>query len=272
MKKLWIAVLLFLCLPVLAGTGWALSDDEIAGQCAEAAYGTEDNRYLSAEVSVGSLAADGALYASGADIAIVNSGDLGRNLPGGTVTYEDCRVVFMEDRTLAVVTVSPAELRDLLEVGVSRIVMDDEQMTDREASAWGGFPQIGGFEFEYDVSSLPGGRIRWIRINGEKLDLTDNTPGLTLCATGYMLQGGWDYPVSGGEDLETTLSEALFSYIQARGTVSPPGTGERIIAVGSKDEALLDAMHISPVLLLVAVLLFGTVRSRRFKKYYDFER
>ena len=265
----WIAVLLIL---MLTSAALAIEPDALAGEGKDAVFGTENVSSLSDETPIGDLCADAARFAADADIAVLNSGDIGGNLLGGTITYADCLRIFNEDRVLAVATVSPAELKDLLEIGVSRIVMDSEEMTDREASAWGGFPQISGFDFEYDVSSLPGSRIRWIRIDGNRLDLTDSTPSLRLCATEYFLSGGWDSAPVEAESLPVTLSEALFRYIESEGTISPPPGSDRIFTGGSKDNGIFDSLGISPLFLFIAVLIFGAVRSWRFKEHYDFKR
>ena len=268
------ALCLAFLLTLLSPAARAIGDDETAGESTDAFLGTEDIRSLSDETDIGDLAADAVRHASGADIAVLNSGDLGRNLIGGTITYADCRAVFTEDRELAVVTVTPAQLKDILECGVSHIVMNSDEETDRETSAWGGFPQISGFVFQYDVSALVGSRIRWIEIDGDALDLADNTTTLTLCATAYMLSGGWDcFDLGGGEPVGMTLSEALFTYICEQGTISLPVayTG-RIQTAGSKDNGLFELLGVSPLILFISVLIFGSVRSWRFKKYYDFRR
>lgn len=273
MKARAIILLLLFCFAGMCSEALAVDDDAIAGKLSDAFFGTENNSSLSAETQIGDLAADAALFAAEADIALICGGNLGRNILGGDAAYSDCRAVFKEDKRLAVVSVSPAELKDILEVGVSHIVLNDEELIDREASAWGGFPQIAGFELEYDASSLPGGRIRWIRINGQKLDTADNAARLSLCVSEDMLNGQWGYPaMSGGAVLNITYSEALFSYIQSHSDVTPSNTDSRIFSCGSKDNNLLESMHIAPLLLLIAVFIFGAVRSRSFKKHYDFKR
>lgn len=262
------------CIALLSPVAYAIEDSAVAGTGSDAVYGTETINYLSTEVSIGSLAADAAKYASGADLAIINSGDLNANLLGGEITYADCVGVFAEDRELAVTTITPKQLKALLEIAVGRIIMNEEQMTDREASAWGGFPQIAGFTFQYDVGQLVGNRVRWIKIDDEELILTDDETVYTLCASSYMLSGGWEdfEDLGGGEPIDITLSEALFSYIQSEGTVTPPGTIERIYTAGSKDYGIFDSLGISPLFLLLACILYGTVRTWKFKPYYDFER
>lgn len=266
MRKICTALLLSALLVLPA---WALEDTAVAGTGTDAFYGNESIHALSGETEVGGLCADAARAVSGADIAIVNSGDVGGNLTGGEITYADCKRILNEDRALAVVTVTPAKLRDILEIGVSHIVMDGEEMIDREQSAWGGFPQISGFEFDYDVAAQPGGRIHGIRMNGTALDLTDTATEITLCAAEHMLSGGWDYyDMGGGESVGVTLSQALFRYIEEEGTVSPPDKAERINSRGSKDNSIWSNLKVAPLLLLIAVVIYGGGyrRVRRFEE------
>lgn len=269
MKKLCIFLLLasLLMTPVSA-----LEDTAVAGTGADAFYGNESINALSCETSVGDLCADAARTVSGADVVILNSGDMGGNLIGGEITYADCKRIFNEDRALAIVTISPARLKDILEVGVSHITMDEEQMIDREVSAWGGFPQISGFEFSYDVAALAGSRVHEIRMDGVVLDLTDSTTELTLCATEYMLSGGWGYSDLGdGDTVDCTLSEALFRHIEAEGTVTPSTSLERIHSRGSQDNSIWNSLKVTPLMLLIALLIYGGGRTWHYDKFQDLE-
>ena len=269
MKKLCIFLLLtsLLMAPVSA-----LEDTAVAGTGTDAFYGNESISALSGETGIGGLCADAARTTSGADIALLNSGDIGGNLVGGEITYGDCKRIFNEDRTLAVITVSPARLKDILEVGVSHIVMNEEEMIDREVSAWGGFPQISGFEFSYDVAALAGSRVHEITMDGVVLDLTDSTTQITLCATEYMLSGGWGYgEAGGGEPVGCTLSEALFRHIRREGTVTPPTSLDRIRSRGSKDGSIWDSLKVTPLLLVIALLIYGGGRTWHYDKYQELE-
>ena len=269
MKKLSVFLLI---LSLLALPAAALEADAVAGTGTDTFYGNESVNALSSETQIGDLCADAARAVTGADIAILNSGDIGGNLPGGDIPYSECCRVFNDDRTLATVTVSPAQLRDILEIGVSRIVLTEDELIDRDASAWGGFPQISGFEFDYDVGGAVGGRIHEMRIDGVILDPNDTASQLTLCATEYMLSGGWGYgDLGGGTPVELTLSEALFRYVEREGTVSPAAELERIDSRGSKDDDIWRNLKVTPLLLLIALLIYGGGRARHFRKYEDLE-
>lgn len=251
----------------------ALEDTAVAGRSMDTYYGTESQDRLSSETAIGDLCADAARWASGADIAILCSGDIGGNLIGGDITYGDCKRVFYEDKALAVVEITPAQLKDLLEAGVSHMALNEEVMIDRDTSAWGGFPQISGFEFSYDVAAMVGNRVHEIRLGGVTLDLTDATTPLRLCATEEMLSGGWGYrDMGGGEGADATLTEALFYYIQEQETITPPAELQRITPRGSKDDSLWSNLKVTPLLLVIAILVFAGGRKWRYKQYYDFNR
>jgi 5'-nucleotidase len=73
-----------------------------------------------AESALGSVLADALREVAGADVALLNNGGLRADLPAGELTYGALFEVLPFDNTLSVVTVSPAELRGLLEVAYNR--------------------------------------------------------------------------------------------------------------------------------------------------------
>jgi len=88
---------------------------------------TLSTEYPGSDVScLGCIVADAVRGASGAEVALVNSGDLAGDLSQKTVTREDVRNVFREDRPLAVAALSAEELAQVLEHALSCIVVDSE--------------------------------------------------------------------------------------------------------------------------------------------------
>lgn len=221
------------------------------------------------ETPLGATAADAAQYVSDADAVIINGGVFSANLMGGEVTYQDCRSVFGEDLPLYTAEVSPAELRAILEYCVSAARVTPEEALDREASRFDCFPQISGFSFLYDLSAPSGDRVVWIRHGEQELDLNDTSGQLLLCTTEPVLSGAG---VTGQVLPEETLTSALASYIEKQdGPLGAPGM-DRIRTRGSRESGIFESLHISPLLLLVALICFGAVGSYPFKKYYDFKR
>lgn len=221
------------------------------------------------ETPLGSAVADAACFVSDADISIIHGGIISANLRGGDATYADCKGIFHEDSPLYAVTVSPRELRDILEFCVSQAQVTREEYLDREKSKFDCFPQISGFSFLYDLSAPSGNRVVWIQYDGEELDLTDDTSEILLCTTEPILSGAG---IQGYNSVSDTVSTALFSYIEAYdGPVQQPQT-DRIQTRGSNESGLFASLGLSPLLLLVALVCFGAVGSYPFKKYYDFKR
>lgn len=254
---------------VFSGNACALSEEQSAGTVAELLVGSGEVDSRVEETPLGAVTADAAQYVSDADVVIINGGIFSANLMGGNVTYGDCSNVFGEDLTLYTVSVSPAELRRVLEYCVSHAQVTQEEYLDREASGFDCFPQIAGFSFLYDLSAPSGDRVVWIRYDGQKLALDDNEKRLLLCTTGPILSG----TALQGQSVEgQTVSTALFSYIEAHdGPLLPPQMN-RIETRGSNESGIFASLNISPLLLLVVLLCFGAVGSYPFKKYYDFKR
>jgi 5'-nucleotidase len=72
------------------------------------------------ESALGSVLADAVREVAGADVALLNNGGLRADLPAGELTYGALFEVLPFDNTLAVVTVSAAELKGLLEAAYGR--------------------------------------------------------------------------------------------------------------------------------------------------------
>ena len=126
------------------------------------------------QCSLGSAAADAARLSAGTDFAILNGGDFEGNLPPGEADWQRIRGVFSNDRELAKVSVTAAELWQILEHGVSKAVLNEELKIDREASEFDGFPQVSGFKFCYDMSAPVGERVYSVTAdNGEKIERGD---------------------------------------------------------------------------------------------------
>lgn len=256
-----VLVLMSCVLPVFA---W--SKDDPVGYVPQNLFGGAEA--LSNETTLGMAAADALCYVSGAEIAIVNGGDLSSGLNDGEQTYGAVRAAFAEDREVAVAQVTPKELCAMLEAGVSHIVVDpDTSLIKREQSSFEGFPQVSGFWFQYDAAGPAGERIMYVRLEGEgELDLTDDTRRITIAATADLFSGAYDFPqTENASPLGMTLSEALAEYI-ASGEGSDMGTGDHMTVAGSRDESLLSLLPEWLLPVVVLVLIIGAGSGRRLKK------
>ncbi len=223
--------------------------------------------------ALGNAAAEAARIWAGTDLAILNGGDLGADLQPREVTWEEVQGAFSTDRALATVTVTVEELWQLLESGVSHAVLDDQLKIDREASSFGGFPQIAGFTFTYDMSAPVGQRIYSVTLDsGEALDReADGGRELTLCATEYMLTGGYDYPAVDVQIrlLGVTMAEAMADAL-AQGKLEAVDYGGRVRVIGSGDDTLISTDPMM-VILFLAVMVLATA-GLRLRRKMEFRR
>lgn len=229
---------------------------EIAlGECIQ---GLSVDNALWQECDLGDYIADALRVETGADIALVPGGLLEKALAGvGTVTesmVEDC---FAENCSVFCDTISPAELKSLLEEGVSHWVQNTQEVLDGDASSYTGYLQISGFSVKYDASAPIGDRVLSIRLGGaeESLDLTEEGAIITAAIPGTM-------ELEREGDSKGTLVDLVKSYIQSQGTVTLKDNG-RVTVIGAHAKDLID--YVPPV-LLVAVLGLLIVNAALFQK------
>ena len=98
------------------------------------------------ETALGDIVADAMAYAGGTQIAIANGGDLNGVLEAGGATFDDVIAVFTEDKQLATANISAENVWDLLEYGVSKVTIGDDEKTDEIKSSFDGFPQVSGIQ------------------------------------------------------------------------------------------------------------------------------
>ena len=172
---------------------------------------TSDKNALYRQCSLGDAAADALRKYLGTDIAIVNGGDLLGNLQPGDTTTEDLNACLREGRTLAVAEITGAELYQIMESALSHTVITDKREFDAELSAHGAFPQISGFRVSYNPGWPAGERISRMTFQDKPVEKDDR---LTLAATVYMLDGGYDLPeIEGYTARSETLTDVMAAYI-----------------------------------------------------------
>lgn len=228
--------------------------------------------YPGSDVScLGCIVADAVRGASGAEVALVNSGDLAGDLSQKTVTREDVRNVFREDRPLAVAELSAEELAQVLEHALSCIVVDSEtERIDRAESDFDGFAQVSGIKVKYDASARAGERIYALELeDGTKLDPERDEITLTVAATAHMWEGGYGYPVVADyERLDTGLVGALEQWLSPECVYVDT---DRIVALGTADNVIINVLprEILVLLLIAAIILIGSLRRkhRRYRRW-----
>ena len=197
------------------------------------ACGTPNGR--TCESMIGNVITDAMRVTYGTDVAITNSGGIRADLtcpneenpddycPAGTepntITRGQVLSVLPFGNVVATVDVTGAELKEMLEVGVSSMP---------EAS--GGFPQVSGFCFTYDITAEPGSRVTGAvrqaadgSCTGEALDLTEGAT-YTLATNDFTASGGDGYPdVSDRMTTRDPLDQVVGNAIAGNALAAVPG-------------------------------------------------
>ena len=131
------------------------------------------------ESELGNLCADACRWRTGADIAVVNGGDMRTDLPAGDVTRGDIMAIFPFGSNIQVAEVNGKTIREMLEHSVFGF-----------PAAFGGFLTPSGLTFSFDPTKPAGQRVSDIYIDGKELD--DNKI-YKLAASDFLFVGGDDY-------------------------------------------------------------------------------
>ena len=173
------------------------------------------SRDYNAESDLGNLFADIVRQQMQADVGLMPSGALRRDLAQGTVRQVDLLDAFPFTDRVASLELSGAVLLEVIEQGLS---------LER------GVLQVSGLEVHYNPQALPGRRINSIKVNGQALV----SKALYRVATVEILAQGGDKYVQfkRAEKLEfarDSFSKILLTYFASRNTVFTPVRG-RLIA------------------------------------------
>ncbi len=172
------------------------------------------------ETNLGDLCADAFKKATGADIAILNSGGIRTSIPSGDITYGDVISVMPFNNKVCEVSVSGQTILDALEMSV--------RLTPGE---FGGFLQVSGMTFELDASiATPvtvDGKGIFVSLSGERrvknvkvgTDTLDPTKNYNLVSTSYTLKSMGDgYTMFNDStiifDEDVLDNQVLIDYIQ----------------------------------------------------------
>lgn len=263
MKRTFTALLLVLLLasPALAAG---------VGQSQLLLKASDDDGYTCLSVSLGSYAADTMRQAAGTDFALLPSGLLGLNLQAGPVDDEALALSFPKDEPVYVVTLTPAQLGEILEHACSRLAIDETEHLDRDASQWAGFLQLSGLHVIYDVPALPGRRVYEVKLDdASELDLTDDGAVYTAAVPQSMLDGTYGYPVLSAGAPVGTLRELVARRVAAEGITQAPDD-RRIILYGARQNEIID--YFSPLLIIFVILLFAVFGGHKWRRAANFER
>ena len=131
------------------------------------------------EAELGNLCADAFRWRTGADIAVVNGGDMRTDLPKGDVTRGDIMAIFPFGSTIQVAEITGEKIHQMLEHSVFGY-----------PASFGGFLNVSGITFTFDPTQPVNHRVSDIYINGKPLD---ENKTYTLAASDFLFVGGDDY-------------------------------------------------------------------------------
>jgi 5'-nucleotidase len=261
---------LLCCLTLIASlTGTAVAaGQQVVGELEQApkSYLTQ-TPYLT-QCELGCVVADALRQSTGAQIALVNVGDLVNDLNQGEVTWEDVSNVFAQDKTLAVAEVTGEQLFALLNHGVSSIQVDDhtEQIVEG-TEVFDGFCQVSGFAFRYDASAPVGERI--VSVTLEDGTAVEEGTTLTLAATEDMLSGAYGFPALEHESRTQSMTQALAEYLAGH-TRLPQRETDRITIIGARQNPIVGMFPrgamVGSLVLLMAFLVVTGLRAKRYQE------
>lgn len=162
------------------------------------------------ETNLGNLITAAMLDVSGADVALTNGGGIRASIDAGDITKGEVITVLPFGNYVVVKSVTGQELKDALELGVSKY-----------PEANGAFPHVGGITFTFDAGKAAGSRVTAVAVNGKPLDLSKS---YTLATNDFMAAGGDGYTMFADNKIQgeyPALDEVLISYIAKSPAVSP---------------------------------------------------
>ena len=175
------------------------------------------------ECNLGNLITDAMLWetrAQGTQIAFFNGGGIRASIPAGDITMENILEVLPFLDTVATLELTGADLRQVLEHGVSKAESNQNEGTGR-------FLQVAGLKFTWDPTKPVGSRVIDVRVKnaeGNYVRMSDAT--VYKVATSGFLRGGGDGHVIFKEkgmntyDFGRVLSDVLVGYIEKMSPLS----------------------------------------------------
>ncbi len=158
--------------------------------------------------NLGTLIANGMLYVTGADIALMNGGGIRDSIPAGDITMKHIYTVMPFGNYIQTGKLKGSELKAVLENGVGKLPAPD-----------GRFPHLAGWSYTADLTKPAGERITSILIAGQPVDPNKDYVFTTL---NFEFNGGDDYRMLIGKAQNDFPSDAevFIQYLKKIGTVT----------------------------------------------------
>jgi 2',3'-cyclic-nucleotide 2'-phosphodiesterase (5'-nucleotidase family) len=219
--------------------------------------GTANGR--TCESLVGNVTTDALRLRYGTDVAVTNSGGLRDALtcppagggsgfcptlapPPNQITRGQVLAVLPFGNVVTTVTVTGAELKAVLENGISRMPAVD-----------GRFPQVSGMCLRYDISAPAGSRVTSVVRQGADgactataVDLTAAT-SYTLAENDFMANGGDGYPVLIGRSVtREIMDQVLADHVTATSPLAPTIQGRIVCEDGNLADTIVCPVVTAP--------------------------
>lgn len=158
------------------------------------------------ESELGNFAANACKFITGADISIVNAGDIRTSLQSGTITYKDILAVFPFQNNVQIYEITAQQIKEMLEHSVEFV-----------PASFGGFLSVSSnLKFYFDSKRPPGNRIINIYINDKLIE----NKTYTISMTSFLAAGGDDYQIFKSLKKVTncdTVENIIIKYINLQG-------------------------------------------------------
>ena len=158
------------------------------------------------ESELGNLTADALRQATGADVAVVNGGNLRTSLPAGKITKGAVLDVFPFNNRVLTLAVDGKTLKSMLELSVQYL-----------PAAFGGFLDVNGMTFTVDTKAPAGQRISEVKVQGQPLAESKN---YMVAVNDFTAFGGDGYEMLKGAQLKGdfgSLEDIFVEYLQKNG-------------------------------------------------------
>jgi 2',3'-cyclic-nucleotide 2'-phosphodiesterase (5'-nucleotidase family) len=158
--------------------------------------------------NLGTLIANGMLYVTGADIALMNGGGIRDSIPAGDITMKQVYTVMPFGNYIQTGTFKGSELKAIIENGVGKLPAPD-----------GRYPHLAGMTYTLDASKPAGDRVSDIMVNGQPVDPDKDYVFTTL---NFEFNGGDGYTMLVGKAQNDFPSDAevFLAYLKHIGTVT----------------------------------------------------
>ena len=158
--------------------------------------------------NLGTLIANGMLYVTGADIALMNGGGIRDSIPAGDITMKMIYTVMPFGNYIQTGKLKGSELKAVLENGVGKLPAPD-----------GRFPHLAGWSYTLDVGKPAGNRVSNILVGGKPVDPNKDYVFATL---NFEFNGGDDYRMLVGKAQNDFPSDAevFIKYAQYLGAIN----------------------------------------------------